>query len=108
MLSLDVSFDTMNARDLARLWPEWECDAFDIDYQARVVSHSMFGGASNGVHMIWFRGIQSSAFDPPVRVPRTLKHLLNASASTHAAAIPRPVALQGAVARTPLVVDGFL
>ena len=108
MLSLDVLFDTMNARDLARLWPEWECDAFNIEYQARVVSHSLFGGASNGVHMIWFRGIQSSAFDPPGGVPRTLKHLLNAAASAHASAIPWPVAIQGAVAQTPLVVGGFL
>lgn len=84
------------------------CDAFDVNYQARVVRHANFGGATNGSHMLWFKGIRSTVFNPPAGVPRTLKHLLNAAAPTQAEAITRPPAIQGAIARTPLVVEDLL
>ena len=91
-------------RDLYRLQKMLAADNF----KSVILSHSDFGGATNARHVIAFRGFDPVVFSTPECMPRVLKHLLNSAAKGFAQPIDSPVSLQGAVPRSPIVVDGLL
>ena len=74
------------------------------------VNHSDFGGATNAAHLILYlySDVDLRGFQAPPAIPRTLSHLLDAAARRHFPSIGQPCNLGHPIARTPIVVDGFL
>jgi hypothetical protein len=76
-------------------------------YMSAILRHSDFGGSTNGVHLVLWRGFEASFTVPSLRLPRVLKHFVDAAAKGGFRAIDAPPALPPGVACKPTVVDGM-
>lgn len=107
IFSADVFFPRVGLRDARRLYQAWACHRLYDGYGSAILSHSDYGGATNGVHYICHRNVNILFGLPAASVQRTVKHFVNAATRGGFKAIKRPPTVPADVAREPLVVYGL-
>jgi hypothetical protein len=104
----DTVFKGHCSRDLNHLLNLWSTLYLQQGLVSSTVRHSNFGGVTSAVHLMSYRGVDQSAFQPQQALPQVLTHILNAATLDASRKIVPPGPLNKPIPRSPIVVDGML
>ncbi len=91
------------------LYKAWEGAIWhEHDFDSLVLEHSQFGGASSNTHLVTFRGVNQSVFQPGEALPWTLAHSLNPASPGFASPIDAPDDLAPPIPRAPIIHSDML
>ncbi len=106
LFAVDVYFPRSSLRDCTQLYHSTAAWKIGGGYSSAIMCHADYGGATNAVHLVLMKGLDTPFTAPTTTLPRVLKHFVN-TASRGGFREIRPPPPVSVAACAPIVVDGI-